>query len=648
MHSRASQQKCRSQSRRTRAVPQQRPARPNAVAFTSYSDMLDSAMELFLTRNVAFKPEGPPSKKDIAHAGQVERAWHRALERSGDNPLCRRCLDAGLTPQEREVLVALLMVQLGMIGSSSRTVGETLTDLCLCGADHLAALHTLSDYGSLVRCGFVRCLNPDEDPGLQIMWVDPAIVDAVLHEGCPDEPGWPVRTEEEFKDRLEGLAQALSRKIAALKVCKEHTFGQEEAHRACRKVALEVARVHETLARHSEWKVARVLSQLGTPERIVLLALMGKDLGHIAPGNALLSGEGLGLAITDHPLEASAAVSKFVRVASSGLEQYIQPCGVCGGFSVKGMADVENTEFELAEQLRRDMLLARLELESARKALSQRIENVSGGGVSRVEVRKPNTELAQLVLSPRTREAIEMAIAQVHHADKLLADWGLGKVIPYGRGVTLLFSGPPGTGKTATAEALAHALKKQIVQADYAGVQSCYPGVTERGITAIFDSARRGQAVLFWDEVDAMLGTREMAHRHWEVRETNVLLQELERFEGVCILATNRKFALDAALERRITLKVEFEPPDRAMRREIWAKFLPQRLPLAADVSLDQLSELDLTGGEIKNVVLNAARLSLRRSAEGPVTLADFQRAMEMEREGRWNEEVGGRIGFTR
>jgi len=132
----------------------------------------------------------------------------------------------------------------------------------------------------------------------------------------------------------------------------------------------------------------------------------------------------------------------------------------------------------------------------------------------------------------------------------------------------------------------------------------------------------------------------------WEVRDVNVLLQELERFEGICILATNRKITLDKALERRITLKVEFERPDRKQRREIWAKFLPHKLPLERDVELDELSVWELAGGEIKNVVLNAARIAVKRDECGPVTMQDFREAVAMEYMGRWNRNHQGRIGF--
>ena len=198
-----------------------------------------------------------------------------------------------------------------------------------------------------------------------------------------------------------------------------------------------------------------------------------------------------------------------------------------------------------------------------------------------------------------------------------------------------LFYGPPGTGKTATAEALAAELGRPLLTADYSKIQNCFVGQTEKNIVALFRRARRHNAVLFWDEADAMFHDRDAASRAWEVRDVNVLLQEIERFDGVCILATNRKPTLDKALARRITAKVEFPRPDRARRADIWRKLLPPRMPLAEDVDPERLAEADLSGGEIKNVILNAARLACGRSPDSQVTAQDLHQAATMELAGR-------------
>jgi ATP-dependent 26S proteasome regulatory subunit len=113
----------------------------------------------------------------------------------------------------------------------------------------------------------------------------------------------------------------------------------------------------------------------------------------------------------------------------------------------------------------------------------------------------------------------------------------------------------------------------------------------------------------------------------------------------VCILATNRKSSLDAALERRVSMKVEFERPDRAGARAIWKKLLPAKLPLESDVELDELAAADLSGGQIKNVVLNAARRALLRGRRARVRMADFTEAVNCERDGQWTKKA--RVGFA-
>ena len=294
--------------------------------------------------------------------------------------------------------------------------------------------------------------------------------------------------------------------------------------------------------------------------------------------------------------------------------------------------EIAKTEFELAPKVREALGLEK----SGQKRR-----------FGRHEVRQPKVQMAQLVLSEGTRRAINLALVHARHEKTLTQKWGLGEMIPYGRNVTLLFSGPPGTGKTASAEALAHELGRPILVANYAEIQGQYVGETEKNVVRVFNEARSNNAVLLWDEADAMFGDRDAARYNWEVRDVNVLLQELERFEGVCVLATNRKITLDKALERRITLKVEFKRPDEAMRRQIWQKLLPKSLPLGEDVNLDELSKSDFSGGEIKNVVLNAARLALQSREKGPVRMEDFLRATEMEVQGKWNDEGREPVGFA-
>lgn len=152
---------------------------------------------------------------------------------------------------------------------------------------------------------------------------------------------------------------------------------------------------------------------------------------------------------------------------------------------------------------------------------------------------------------------------------------------------------------------------------------------------------------MLWDEADALLYAREDAGPNCEVRDVNVILQELERFEGVCILATNRRQKLDKALSRRISMQVEFKRPQTAaVRLQIWQAMLPPKLPLDSNVDLDALASEDLSGGEIKNVLLNAARFAAARNdAEPKLTPADFEQAVRWELQARQQNQKP--IGFN-
>jgi SpoVK/Ycf46/Vps4 family AAA+-type ATPase len=263
-----------------------------------------------------------------------------------------------------------------------------------------------------------------------------------------------------------------------------------------------------------------------------------------------------------------------------------------------------------------------------------------------ITARKPLLTFDQLVLPDTVRSSLEMCITQIKNRKTFCETWGIAKTIKYGIGMTMLFSGPPGTGKSACAEAMAHELNKLIIVVNYAQIQSRWVGETAKNTVRIFKKARDNDAVLFWDEADAMFLDRDSMTYSWEVREVNLLLQELEKFEGVCILATNRKRSLDEALQRRIALKIDFEKPEPPMRKKILEKLIPDTMPLAENINLDELCRQDFSGGEIKNVVLNAARIALGRSKNAVVNQDDFLKAIQMETQGGWGN-IRKPFGFS-
>jgi SpoVK/Ycf46/Vps4 family AAA+-type ATPase len=192
-------------------------------------------------------------------------------------------------------------------------------------------------------------------------------------------------------------------------------------------------------------------------------------------------------------------------------------------------------------------------------------------------------------------------------------------VIRYGRGTFILLAGPPGTGKTLTAHAIADRLGRSLLAVDLAAVAARVEN--QQILPGLFREARMRGAVLFFDECETLFGDRRRGNELM-----TLLLTELERFDGVAVLATNLPEQLDPALLRRLLVRVRFEAPDVAARAQIWRKLLPPRLPLHPDVDLKRVAQAaPLTGGEIKNAVLAAtARAYQRGGAEAVLQHADL------------------------
>lgn len=255
-----------------------------------------------------------------------------------------------------------------------------------------------------------------------------------------------------------------------------------------------------------------------------------------------------------------------------------------------------------------------------------------------VDVVAPSRTFAEVILPPATRRTLEQALAQVRNHDLIFREWGLGERHATGLGLAFNFAGPPGTGKTICAEAIAHALGRKLLVVRYAEMESMWAGETPKNVAAVFRFAAEQGAVLFFDEADAIAARRSAAMDQPLQREqnttVNVLLRELEGFNGVVIFATNLAANFDPAFERRIRTHVLFERPGAEEREQIWrVQVHPDKTPLSADVDFAVLAtEFDATGGEIKNAVLKAAAMA---AAEVPLDGAPraihqrhFQQAM--------------------
>ncbi len=269
------------------------------------------------------------------------------------------------------------------------------------------------------------------------------------------------------------------------------------------------------------------------------------------------------------------------------------------------------------------------------------LEEAGGGTANALE---PRFGLGDVILPTDHRSKLEVAVSEIANRSMIFEEWGLAERIHYGKGTILLFGGAPGTGKTMAAEGLAKELGKKIMSACFPKIVSKWVGETEKNIAALFAAARDNDAVLFIDEADGLFASREMATHSWEIRDVNVLLKEVEAFEGVVVLATNHAVALDKALESRLSLHLHFPMPDERAREAIWKQHLPEKLPLSDDVDLGELARTyAISGRDIKQAVLMAARTAAHRGGAHPmVTMKDLEEAARSRRPGE-----DGKIGFA-
>src|SRR6476469_7509009 len=230
-----------------------------------------------------------------------------------------------------------------------------------------------------------------------------------------------------------------------------------------------------------------------------------------------------------------------------------------------------------------------------------------------VETVIPQRTFSDVILPPATRRALDEALAQVRNHTLIFNRWGLGERHASGLGLAFNFAGPPGTGKTICAEAIAHSLGMKLLVVDYAELESMWMGETPKNIAGAFRSAVEQNAVLFFDEADAIAVRRSAGAAVAQERESNVtvnvLLREVEAFNGVVIFATNLAANFDPAFERRIRTHVRFLMPGADERERIWqVQIHPHKTPLAGDVDFQALAErYEVSGGDIKNAVLKAA-----------------------------------------
>ena len=271
-------------------------------------------------------------------------------------------------------------------------------------------------------------------------------------------------------------------------------------------------------------------------------------------------------------------------------------------------------------------------LEPADLQAGARAQNAAG--LERLARRvEPRADWPDLVLPPEAGAQLAELTLRARHRERVLDDWGIGARSARGRGITALFAGESGTGKTLAAEVIANHLGLDLYVIDLSTVVDKYIGETEKNLDRIFAEADRVNGVLLFDEADALFGKRSEvrdARDRYANIEVAYLLQRMERFDGLAVLTTNLRANLDDAFTRRIDVIVDFPMPEEDDRLALWRIHLPEGLPQAANLDLDFMARrFRLSGGNIRNICLTAAFFAA--DADAAVTMAELIRATERE-----------------
>lgn len=241
-----------------------------------------------------------------------------------------------------------------------------------------------------------------------------------------------------------------------------------------------------------------------------------------------------------------------------------------------------------------------------------------------------------IVMNPDQRLALQHACEQLTFRKTVYEDWDYNRKYQYGRGLSVLLFGAPGTGKSMCAQVIAHELNLELYRVDLSKVVDKYVGETEKSISMIFREAKKCNVVLFFDECDTLFAKRSDdggSNQSSNNNKTALLLQEVEAYDGVTVLATNYKHNIDPAFFRRMKFIVEFQFPDVQTRKILWKTTIPKSTPLAEDVDIDFLAErFEFVGGNIKNCILNAAFLAAADpEAGGEVHMRHYLQAIRYE-----------------
>ena len=277
-------------------------------------------------------------------------------------------------------------------------------------------------------------------------------------------------------------------------------------------------------------------------------------------------------------------------------------------------------------------------------AMRQLFEADLAGIATRLEI---SQTWEDLVLAEETGESVASIIDRIRYRSEVLGDWGFARKVGKGLGLTVLFSGEPGTGKSMVAGLIAREIGLDLYVVDLGRITSKWLGETEKNLGRAFDAAEAGHVLLLFDEADTILGKRSSdargANDKYANMSTNFILARLEQFQGVAFFTTNLASMIDPAVSRRMSATVTFPFPDLEMRAELWRRMIPREAPVQDDIDFVKLAtDYELSGGFIRNVVLRAAYTAIREGLA--IGMSHLDRAAKAEYHDRGSLIVGGRL----
>ena len=579
--------------------------------------------------------------------------------------LLRLARDAGLTPLDVDLLVIAAMPDLdarferfyGYLNDdvTRRRVSVGLA-LQLAGAPGLSAAvrGRLEASRPLVRHGLIVVEDPDRPLLTRALRVPDRVVAHLLGDDTPEPELRSLLADADgFRSPLsQQLAVALAAGVRLVHL-KQHLVGSGVAAATAALAEAGIGALVVDLARFARLPEPHAIARLAVREALLrgvgLVAGPVEQLADTHPdvirwltesGVTLLL---FGAATWDPQWSSVSPLTLEAPVLSVGtrLELWEQQLAAVGGEAAAGL-DAAAVADHLSlgpAQVRRAIEAAVLTAQLrdgviAPEDLRSGVRAQNAAGLERLARRiEPEVGWEDLVVTPAVRRALTDLAARARHRDRVLADWRMRRGGGRGHGVTALFAGDSGTGKTMSAEVIASDLGLDLYTVNLATVVDKYIGETEKNLERIFAEASGVNAVLFFDEADAIFGKRsdvKDAHDRYANIESAYLLQRMETFDGLAVLATNLRANIDEAFTRRLDTIIDFPAPAPPLRLTLWQRCLAPPLPVADDLDFGFLAEaFDLAGGNIRSASTTAAYLAA--ATGGPVTMRLLVQAVEQE-----------------